>query len=123
MAEICTLNVPTLDRAPMWGTGGELVPLAECDGKSMAAKLTEEAAEAFGEWQYVDYCLSNVAEICPSCRDDGGRGSCAVKLFLANELADVIVVACDLAKLYDIDLQDALDRCGERNRERGRINP
>ncbi|MBR3328893.1 MAG: hypothetical protein IKG22_16405 [Atopobiaceae bacterium] len=115
MAEICTLNVPTLDRAPMWGTGGELVPLAECDGKSMAAKLTEEAAEAYESWQCVDGC-EYIGK--PEC-----LRTCLVCEFLADELADLIVLACDLAKVHKLDLQAALDRCGERNRERGRINP
>lgn len=109
MARRIELSVTTLDRAPMWGTSRDLVPLHECDGKSMAAKLTEEAAEAFKEWQNMQAAVMR------------GYGIGLMKDHLADELADLIVLACDLAKVYDIDLQDALDRCERRNRERGRI--
>ena len=75
----------------------------------MAAKLTEEAAEAFKEWQNMQAAFMR------------GCGIGLMKDHIADELADLIVLSCDLAEVYDIDLQDALDRCERRNRERGRI--
>lgn len=72
--------------------------------KEAAVKVLEETAEAYGIWDAIskqDYD----PELLP---------------FLADELADVIQAACNLADRYDIDLQAAMRRCEERNRERGR---
>lgn len=114
------LLVSTLDRAPMHGTGGELVPLAECDPKGVAAKLTEEAAEAFGAWQRMHEMEgdpnASAIDFSESTELDRAR------LRLIDELADVIVVACDIAKLYRLDLACALLRNERRQIERGRID-
>lgn len=105
-----TLKVRTLDRAPMHGTGGELVPIAECDPKGVAAKLLEEAAEAYGAWQiYANTDTDFMRELTWGPQ-------------LADELADVITAACDLAKVCGLDLQAALDRNECRQIERGRID-
>lgn len=63
--------------------------------KEAALKPLEEAAEVYGAWQ--DY-----------------------ETTLADEIADTIQACCNLAKRYGIDLQAAMRRCQERNRERGR---
>jgi len=112
MSKTMELKVRTLDRAPMHGTGGELVPIAECDPKGVAAKLLEEAAEAYGAWQ-----------IYANADTDFMRGLTWGPQ-LCDELADVITAACDLAKACGLDmgLQAALDRNGRRQIERGRID-
>lgn len=40
--------------------------------------------------------------------------------YLADEIADCIQACVNLAARYGIDLSDAMGRCWERNRERGR---
>ncbi len=75
--------------------------------KESAVKVLEEAAEAFGAWQeYKAYWY--VCDDCELLRN------------MADELADTIQAACNLAARYDIDLSAAMERCEERNRERGR---
>lgn len=74
-------------------------------GKPQAVKVLEEAAEAFAAWQ---------------AWDKGGRGDEAA-LALADELADAVQAACNLAAAAGIDLAAAMGRCTERNRERGRL--
>lgn len=79
MKNTITLTVRTLDRAPMHGTGGEPVPIMECDPKGVAAKVLEEAAEAYGAWHNLDEVmeLSANATLARFARED-----------LADELAD-----------------------------------
>ena len=71
--------------------------------KESAVKVLEEAAEVFGAWQECDWLDSGDA------LDN-----------LADELADVIQAACNLADRYGIDLASAMMRCEKRNRARGR---
>ena len=113
MSDAITLKVRTLDRAPMHGTGGELVPIMECDPKGVAAKVLEEAAEVFGAWQNLDDVmgLTTPNTLARFARED-----------LADELADVITAACDLAKVCGLDLQAALDRNECRQIERRRVD-
>ena len=113
MSDAITLRVRTLDRAPMHGTGGELVPIMECDPKGVAAKVLEEAAEVFGSWQTFEGMHSMGAP-------DGIDKTNLARL--ADELADVITAACDLAKVCGLDLQAALDRNERRQIERGRVD-
>ena len=102
----------------------EVYPFEMGTDKEAALKPLEEAAEVYGEFQRIDYCLSHYClshvPHCEGCDDDGGRGECAIKLAFANELADVVQAACNLAARYDIDLSAAMERCERRNRERGR---
>lgn len=90
----------------------------DCTDKEQACKVLEEAAEVFGAWQVVETCghidAPNVCD-CKRYADD-----CAVKAYLADEIADVIQAACNLAERYGIDVAAAMQRCEERNRERGR---
>lgn len=79
--------------------------------KEAALKPLEEAAEAFGAWQ--EYQRHGYLFI--------PIGGCDVyKQRLADEIADVIQAACNLADRHGIDLQAAMERCEERNRKRGR---
>ena len=87
--------------------------------KESAVKVLEEAAESFAEWQSVDYCIE-FRSACNLCPFDRGDGECAYKRDLADELADCIQACCNLADRYNIDLQAAMGRCEQRNRERGR---
>ena len=65
--------------------------------------MVEEAAEAFSAWE-------DMAMFGMSAR------------YLADELADTITACVNLAHRYRIDLQMALVRVEERNRERGRYD-
>lgn len=87
--------------------------------KEAAVKVLEEAAESFAEYQCTAYCMSCQFR-CANCEADRGHGRCAYKHNLANELADVIQAACNLAARYGLDLGAAMERCEQRNRVRGR---
>ena len=80
--------------------------------KEAALKPLEEASEVHGAWQML--LGTEIVE---------GRESVmyrAWRSMLADEIADVIQAACNLAARYDIDLDSAMRRCEERNRDRGR---
>ncbi len=94
----------------------EFVPVhpfrTQCTSKEQACKVLEEAAEVFGAWQTLDleYARANDEKpYMPALRND-----------LADEIADVIQAACNLAERYGIDVSAAMQRCEQRNRERGR---
>lgn len=83
--------------------------------KDAALKPLEEASEVYSAWQTMDmwYRAVNpepVSETIIMPR----------RTHLADELADVVQAACNLAARYDIDLSAAMERCERRNRERGR---
>lgn len=85
--------------------------------KAQRCKLLEEAAEAFAAAQgmepYEDVDFDGDTDL---------RG-CMV-YDLANELADVIQCVVNLAAIHGIspdELDAAMERCRERNRERGRV--
>lgn len=78
-------------------------PFALGTEKEAALKPLEEAAEVYAAWQECEWLDSNDAI------DN-----------LADELADVIQAACNLADRYGIDLASAMERCEKRNRARGR---
>ncbi len=82
-------------------------PFAMGTEKEAALKPLEEAAEAFGAWQLAESANCHVFSELWSDQ-------------MADELADTIQAACNLAARYDIDLASAMERCEERNRERGR---
>lgn len=88
----------------------EFVPvhpfLTLCSNKQQACKVLEEAAEVFGAWQKYDGELCSTYWLEP----------------LADEIADVIQAACNLAHRYGIDVAAAMQRCEARNRERGRYD-
>lgn len=78
-------------------------PFVRDSDKDVAHKVVEEAAEAFSAWESVDKF---------------GMPS----YYLADELADTITACVNLAHRHNIDLQAALVRVEERNRERGRYD-
>lgn len=96
----------------------------DCSDKEQAVKVLEEAAEVFGAWQQVDACACDEVglgvEDCPRCSYETFIGGCENMQYLADEIADVIQAACNLAQRYEIDMQEAMMRCEWRNRERGR---
>ena len=90
-------------------------------GKDAALKPLEEAAEVYGAWQGLDGLLDYISVVkletphmAKYLNDDAERYN------LADELADCITACVNLADRYHIDLQAALDRVEEHNRERGR---
>lgn len=88
-----------------------------CTDKEQVLKVLEESAEVFGAWQHVYDCMEVNAYTSSSDFDFATR---LAVMDMADELADVITAACNLAGRYGIDLQAALYRCEQRNRERGR---
>jgi len=85
------------------------------NGKEPAWKVLEEAAEAYNAWAIVDDAMNGPE------RDEFTEAYVdSEKEYLADEIADCIQACCNLADRYDIDLQAAMSRCEERNRERGR---
>lgn len=87
-------------------------PFVFGNGKFAAVKVLEEAAESFGSWQVLDreYARAN----------DEKPYMPALITDLEDEIADVIQAACNLADLYNLDIEAAMKRCEIRNRERGR---
>lgn len=87
-------------------------PFVMGNNKFAAIKVLEEAAEAFASYQALDreYCRAN----------DEKPYIPALRTSLADEIADVVQAACNLADLYDLDLESAMVRCEQRNRDRGR---
>lgn len=96
------------------------------DGEKQAAlKPLEEAAEVFGAWQGWKPFDKE-----PTCSADLDGHSAFLwakrkevkRKMLADEIADCIQACANLADRYHIDLQAAMDRCEQRNRERGRYD-
>lgn len=81
--------------------------------KEAGVKVLEESAEAFGAWECLDDALMPDEDgyEFPKEMIDGERE------MLADELADVIQAACNLAYHYEIDLQAAMERFERRNRD------
>ena len=75
--------------------------------KEAARKPCEEAMEAYGAWERMEYAADSLT-MALACAD------------LADELADTIQACCNLAARHGIDMGEAMRRCEERNRERGR---
>ena len=79
-------------------------PFVRGSDKDVARKVVEEAAEAFSAWENMD------------------TYGMPANYYLADELADTITACVNLAHRHNIDLQAALVRVEERNRERGRYD-
>lgn len=89
--------------------------------KEAALKPLEEAAEAFGAFQSVSRCEGRESSMCRlNMYPNTKQVDCQLYVDLADEIADVIQAACNLADRHGIDLQAAMERCEERNRKRGR---
>ena len=89
--------------------------------KEAALKPLEEAAEAYASWQNLDALLDYISVVKLETPHMAKYLNADSKRYdLADELADTITACANLAARYGIDLQDALDRVEQRNRERGR---
>lgn len=90
----------------------------ECS-KEQALKPLEEAAEVFGAWQ----TFSDELETYRRNMDVMGDGFVIeTRANLLDECADVIQATANLiASLKVEDFRPYMDRCEQRNRERGRI--
>lgn len=84
------------------------------DDKAQALKPLEEAAEVYGAWQQCDdYRDCRIAAFCDELRRD-----------LIDECMDVVqavVSLLDAEGFTQEDVDAAIERCNERNRERGRL--
>lgn len=73
--------------------------------KEAAVKVLEEASEAYNAWDvYYD-------SIAPDYFD---------RECFADDIANCIQACCNLAARHNIDLESAMRRCEQRNRNRGR---
>lgn len=89
--------------------------------KEAALKPLEEASEAREAWQALDAAADAVAFLTqenPALAEVWDLKP--ERLDLADELADCITACCNLAARYGIDLQAAVERVEQKNRERGR---
>ena len=84
--------------------------------KEAALKPLEEASEVRAAWQAVAYAHTLVFV--------GRKDTNKERRFqhLADEIADCIQACANLADRYHIDLAAAMERCEQRNRERGRYD-
>lgn len=84
------------------------------DDKAQALKPLEEAAEVFGAWQQCDDYRD--------CRMAAFRDE--LKRDLIDECMDVVQATVNLLAAVGATQEDvdaAIERCNERNRERGRL--
>lgn len=73
--------------------------------KEQAVKVIEEAAEVYSAWE--DWSSTEDPELVE---------------FIVDECADLITAACNLLAAFgERDMTGAMERCAERNRERGRM--
>lgn len=102
-------------------------PFSAGTDKEMALKPLEKTAEVFAAWQAYDphdkkkWCGDEIdcKDCCVrnSCSDyDSDENKCLLER-LADEIADAIQAVCNLADRYGIDLQMAMERCNDRNRD------
>lgn len=84
-----------------------------CTDKEQAVKVLEEAAEVFGAWQEYEDIWHVRHRIDRETR-------CIIEDILADEIADVITAACNLASRIGVDVAPALLRTAEKNHQRGR---
>lgn len=79
--------------------------------KAHALKPLEEAAEVFGAWQ--------------AWRESGptlDNAEAGLVDRVVDECCDVITAACNLLSMLGVtDLREAMERCAERQRDRGRL--
>ncbi len=92
--------------------------------KAQALKILEESAEVFSAWQDIYNECADYTN-CATCRANILNSKipyqCDLCAKLVNECADVIQAVCNmLAALGVDDLTAVLDRCKQKNIERGR---
>ena len=85
--------------------------------KAQALKPLEEAAEVFGVWQDIDHMSAAFGNVDVASAET----ICALECDLMDEIADCIQACANLAAMVGVsDLTEYMERCEERNRERGR---
>lgn len=94
--------------------------------KAQAVKILEESAEVFSAWEnspFPHICQNNMHS-CAVCENNPlvtQYGMCNAIPYLVNECADVIQATCNLLAALGVDdLTAVLDRCKQKNIERGR---
>lgn len=84
--------------------------------KAQAVKILEESVEVFAAWQG---CACGDWNECANSIQ--ARSPCFAYAALVNECADVIQAVCNLLAALGVDdLTAVLDRCKQKNIERGR---
>ena len=89
--------------------------------KAQALKSLEEAAEVFAAWQaWNQWNAPDVEDEYPDI--DLPDTMAFYRRYIEDECCDVITAVCNLlASMGVTDLREAMERCAERNRERGRL--
>ena len=83
--------------------------------KAQAVKILEESAEVFSAWEC---CYSSCSK---KFENKCFSGDCVIREGIAEECADVIQAVCNLLAALGVDdLTAVLDRCKQKNIERGR---
>ena len=85
--------------------------------KAQALKPLEEAAEVFGAWQNIDRMSAKFVNV----DEEIAETMCALERDLMDDIADCIQACANLAAMVGVsDLTECMERCEQRNRERGR---
>ena len=88
-----------------WDTG--LTP------RQQACKMNEEVMEVFSA---IERCEGEDLD------PEAWHGSESMHFRVVDECCDVITATCNLLAMLGVtDLREAMERCAERNRERGRL--
>jgi tyrosyl-tRNA synthetase len=129
MGKEIALRVATTDHVPMYGIGGKVVNIWDAPAESVAAMLNDRASEALAEWEDYHKRVRDIRTYRDFVANEDPETVHGMQLELeqqrerlADGLADVIVAACDLAKVSGVRLQDALNRNKAWQTERGRID-
>lgn len=85
--------------------------------KAQALKPLEKAAEVFGAWQNIDRMSAKFVNV----DEEIAETMCALERCLMDEIADCIQACANLAAMVGVsDMTPYMERCEQRNRERGR---
>ena len=85
--------------------------------KAQALKPLEKAAEGFGAWQNIDRMSAKFVNV----DEEIAETMCALERCLMDEIADCIQACANLAAMVGVsDMTPYMERCEQRNRERGR---
>ena len=85
--------------------------------KAQTLKPLEKAAEVFGAWQNIDRMSAKFVNV----DEEIAETMCALERCLMDEIADCIQACANLAAMVGVsDMTPYMERCEQRNRERGR---
>ena len=129
MGEEIVLRVRTHDRVPMYGMCGPDVSIWDAPADSVAVMLYERETAALAEQEDYHELVRGIRAYRDFAADEDPETLHGMQIELeqrrerlADGLADVIVLVCDLARISGVRLQDALDRNKAWQTERGRID-